>query len=358
MASNYSILSLALLFFTITTTLLPCNAQRNTTTLNIQEIGASFWPPSVNLLEELTGGSTVYTSQSISDCLLEQDISETPSSFVFYENNNAIYNSIGGSLGVNVKFAVASIAATLASVTDITLTTTTVQGTSLNYGQYVRSYDLPLDCLARQNFDQDFIDAILELPPTINNTQSLSSYESYRQFASIYGGFVVTRIVLGARAQFFALAEESRRYTELQFNSRICATITVEGVNIGPCIGFNLDQIRESLTLLMSTSKYLRGGNRTLQAKLSTEGLNASTLLGFIQSASTNPYPVDYNMEPVWELYNGNDMQIRTRLNNLRDYFSLLSNDNNQGSGASTVHYIVSFGTILLIAILTTMSMM
>ena len=72
----------------------------------------------------------------------------------------------------------------------------------------------------------------------------------------------------------------------------------------------------------------------------------------FIASANTNPYPVDYELTPLWELYTGSDSNIKNRLNNIRQYFVLLSQEDSS-SGVSTVHYIFGLMTMLvLIALL------
>ena len=320
-------------------------------------IGKSFWPPSVNLLEDLTTGTQVYTDADITNCLQNDSISESPSSVTFYESNSEFYQSIGGNLGLNAEvIGVASIDATLASISTVNFRETDIQGEQLDYGQYVRSYQLTKSCLTALSFVPEFMNALSQLPLEVNDTTSIDSYVDYQEFASIYGGFILTGIKVGARIQVFATSEESRMYSESQFSSRVCAVISLQSVGVpvklGPCVGFSDTSLTESLTLVMTVKSYPRGGNRTLQAQLSTEGVTPSVLQQFIASANTNPYPVDYQLTPLWELYTGSDSDIRTRLDNIRQYFVLLSRDGSS-SGVNTVHYIFGLmATLVLIALL------
>ena len=320
-------------------------------------IGKSFWPPSVNLFEALTTGTQVYSDTDITNCLLNVSISESPSSVTFYESNSEFYQSIGGNLGLNAEVVgVGSIHGTLASISNINFRETDIQGTQLDYGQFVRSYQLTKSCLVDLSFVSAFMDALSQLPLEVNDTTSIDSFVDYQEFVSIYGGFILTGIKVGARIQVFATAKETRMYSESQFSSRVCAEISLQSVGVpvklGPCVGFSDTNLRESQSLEMVTRSYPRGGNRTLQAQLSTQGVTPTVLEQFIASANTNPYPVDYELTPLWELYTGSDSNIKNRLNNIRQYFVLLSQEDSS-SGASTVHYI--FGlmtTLVLIALL------
>ena len=320
-------------------------------------IGKSFWPPSENLFEALTGGTQVYSDTDITNCLQNVSISESPSSVTFYESNTEFYQSIGGNLGVNVEvIGVGSVHGTLASISTKNFRETDIQGTQLDYGQFVRSYTLTKSCLTRLSFVSDFMNALLQLPLEVNDTTSIDSFVDYQEFVSIYGGFLLTGIKVGARIQVFATSEESRMYSESQFSSRVCAVISLQSAGIpaklGPCIGFSDTNLRESLSLVMSVKSYPRGGNRTLQAKLSTQGVTPTVLEQFIASANTNPYPVDYQLTPLWELYTGSNSNVRNRLDNIRQYFVLLSREGSS-SGVSTVHYIFGLMTALvLIALL------
>ena len=320
-------------------------------------IGKSFWPPTVNLFEDLTAGSQVYSNADITSCLLNDSISESPSSVTFYESNSEFYQSIGGNLGLNADvIGVGSIHGTLASISNINFRETDIQGTQLDYGQFVRSYQLTKSCLVDLSFVSAFMDALSQLPLEVNDTTSIDSFVDYQEFVSIYGGFLLTGIKVGARIQVFATSEESRMYSESQFSSRVCAVISLQSagapVKLGPCVGFSDTSLTESLSLVMTVKSYPRGGNRTLQAQLSTQGVTPTVLEQFIASANTNPYPVDYELTPLWELYTGSDSNIKSRLDNIRQYFVLLSREGSS-SGVSTVHYIFGLMTsLILIALL------
>ena len=259
-------------------------------------------------------------------------------------------------MGLNAEVVgVGSIHGTLASISNINFRETDIQGTQLDYGQFVRSYQLTKSCLTRLSFVSDFMNALLELPLEVNDTSLIDSFVDYEDFVSIYGGFVLTGIKVGARIQVFATSEESRMYSESQFSSRVCAVISLQSVGVpvklGPCVGFSDTSLTESLTLVMTVKSYPRGGNRTLQAQLSTEGVTPSVLQQFIASANTNPYPVDYQLTPLWELYTGSDSDIKSRLDNIRQYFFLLSQDGSS-SGVSTVHHIFGLMTTLVLMVL------
>ena len=327
----------------------------NSVTSNV--IGKSFWPPDENLFQALTTGTQVYSDIDITNCLDNVSISDSESSLAYYENNEDLYHSIGAHLSVDVDdISVGSIDATLASISSLNFRKTKVESTQLDYGQFVRSYKLRKSCLARLSFVPDFINVLSELPLKVNDT-SLDSFADYKKFVSIHGGFILTGIKAGARIQVFATAKESRGYSEQQFSNRVCADISLQSggtpKKLGPCVGFSDSALRASTSLSMIIRFYPRGGNRTLQAKLST-GVNPTLIEQFIQSASTNPYPVDYKLTPLWDLYNGRDSNITKRLDNIRKYFDLLPRmEPDNSSGVSTVHYIFELMTILvLIALL------
>ena len=294
-------------------------AQDTPTAVTLAIIGKSFWPPSINLLELLKTGTPVYNGTDINSCLHIVTVSESPSTLKFYRNNDAFYKSIGVNLDISVNaLSYGSISSTMNHITQ-NFRETTRQGTQLDYGQYVKSFDLNKGCLARLPLDPVFEDELLELPLNVDNNSSLDSFADYKQFVSLYGGFVLTGVTVGARVEVFAIAEESRSYTEKQFNNCVCAQISLASatavpVNIGPCVGFSASDLTSSFNLQMSTRYFVRGGNRSLQAQLSTQGITPSVLTKFIQSASKNPYPVDYKLTPLWDLYTGNDEMISKRL--------------------------------------------
>ena len=265
-------------------------------------------------------------------------------------------------MGLNAEVVgVGSIHGTLASISNINFRETDIQGTQLDYGQFVRSYQLTKSCLTRLSFVSDFMNALSQLPLEVNDTSSIDSYVDYQEFVSIYGGFILTGIKVGARIQVFATARESRMYSESQFSSRVCAAISLQSVGIpvklGPCVGFSDTNLRESQSLEMTIKSYPRGGNRTLQARLSTQGVTPTVLEQFISSANTNPYPVDYQLTPLWGLYTGSDSDIKSRLDNIRQYFVLLSQDGSS-SGVSTVHHILGLMTTLVLMVLVILKVM
>jgi hypothetical protein len=320
--------ALFLLFFSFCPGQAQPNGTVNLAALNIPVIGMSFWPPSVNLLEELIVGATVYSSESITKCLREAQVSESPSRITFYENNNLFYRSIGGQLSLDVGVeSVASIKATLASISDIDFESVDIQGTQLDYGQYVDVYELSSSCLANEPFADNFLAELMRLPK-VNDTESLVSFVDYEEFVSLYGAFIITKITRGARIQVYATAESSLKYNQLQFSSRVCASVNVQAldipINIAPCAGVSASDVTESLMLRISTRSFPRGGNRALQAELSTE-ITQEKLAQFIASAESDPYPVDYVLTPIWKLYTGNDPDIRARMNNLESYFTFIS---------------------------------
>ena len=91
----------------------------------------------------------------------------------------------------------------------------------------------------------------------------------------------------------------------------------------------------------MST-RYYPCGSKYLQTQLSTQGITPYVLTRFIQSASTNPYPVDYTLTPLWHLYNGNNTAIIKRLDNIRLYFALLSKEEETSKSPTYIYYILA----------------
>ena len=307
-------------------------AQDTPTAVTLAIIGKSFWPPSINLLELLKTGTPVYIGTHTNSCLHIVTVSESPSRLIYYKNSNAFYKSIGVNLDINVNaVSYGSISNTIDHLSQ-NFKETARQGTQLDYGQYVKSFDLNKGCLARLPLDPVFENELLKLPLEVENISSLDSFADYKQFVSLYGGFVLTGVKVGARLEVFATAEESQSYSEKQFNNRVCAQISLASftaipVDIGPCIGVSVSELKSSLNLQMSTRYFARGGNRSLQAQLSTQGITPNVLTKFIQSASKNPYPVDYKLTPLWDLYTGNNEMITKRLDNIRLYFNLLSKE-------------------------------
>ena len=322
---------------------------------NVPVIGKLFWPPSINLLEELTGGATAYSQQTINECLSEQSLSESPSDIEYYENNELFYRSIGINLGFDLNLlSVDSIQATLASISDVNFRFVEVEGTQLDYGQYIKNYQLIKSCLADKPFDERFLNELMSLP-ILNDTDSFLSYIDYEQFSKLFGAFVVTRVTVGARVQVFATARQSLQYSQIQFGSRVCAEISVAGdvpVEIGPCVRFTSSQITESESLDIDVRSYVRGGNRTLQAQLSTEGIIPTVLQRFIASAPANPYPVDYQLTPIWDIYIGSDEEITARLRNLRSYFVSISKPSSSGFNTAKCAVNLTVGIGMLIAMI------
>ena len=341
-------------WYVIVLSVISVGAQNSPSAVTMGILGKSFWPPSVNLFELLTTGTRVYSDSVTLTCRHIVPISESPSTLIYYSNNNAFYRSIGASLEVSLDIvSFATISNTVDNLFQ-EFRETAHQSVQLDYGKFVQSYDLSKSCLVSKPLDPTFVTALLQLPQDIDDPSSIDSFADYEQFVTLYGGFVLTGVKVGARLQVFATAETSRNYTRTQFNNRVCVpvslgTLGTVPVNIGPCIGFSYSTLSSSRNLHMSTRYYPRGGNKTLQTQLSTQGITPSVLTKFIQSASTNPYPVDYTLTPLWHLYTGNNATITKRLDNIQLYFTLLSREEEDTSKFPTYVYYILAGVLTVL---------
>ena len=338
-------------WYVIVLSVISVGAQNSPSAVTMGILGKSFWPPSVNLLELLKTGTRVYSDNATLTCLHIVPISESPSTMIYYSNNNAFYRSIGA--GLDVTLDIVTFGAISNTIDNLfqDFRETAHQGMQLDYGKFIRSYDLSKSCLASKSLDPAFVTALLQLPQDIDDTSSIDSFADYEQFVTLYGGFVLTGVKVGARLQVFATAEASRSYTQSQFNNRVCASVSLgtlgtAPVNIGPCIGFSYYSLTSSRNLYMSTKYYPRGGSKYLQTYLSTQGITPSVLRSFIQSASTYPYPVDYTLTPLWHLYTGNNAAITKRLDNIQLYFALLSKEDEDTSKFPTYVYYILAGVL------------
>lgn len=314
------------------------NPTIDTTTI----LGKSFWPPAINLFELLQGGTPVYNDVDIDRCLSIANISESPSTLTYYEENDAFYKSIASDLDVAVQFiSFGSVSNTISHLLQ-DFQETSYQGAQLDYGQYVKSFNLNKACLVQLPLDPVFIQELAKLPLNIQTDSSLDSFDEYRKFVSIYGGFILTEVKVGARLEVFSTAEESQGYTEQQFRNRACAQLSLSRltlpINIGPCVDLSSHELQYSVNLEMTTKYFPRGGDTNLQAELSTQGITPTVLTKFIQSAGENPYPVDYKLTPIWDLYTGYNETISKRLDNLRLYFNLLSVEDEGASDPISKH--------------------
>lgn len=176
-------------------------AQNSPSAVTMGILGKSFWPPSVNLLELLKTGARVYSDNDTLTCLHIVPISESPSTLIYYSNNNALYRSIGAGLDVTLDFvSFGAISNTVDSLFQ-DFRETTHQGVQLDYGKFIWSYDLSKSCLASKPLNPAFVTALLQLPQNIGDTSSLDSFADYEQFVTLYGGFVLTEVKVGARLE-------------------------------------------------------------------------------------------------------------------------------------------------------------
>ena len=315
-------------------------------------LGKSFWPPSINLLELLKAGTQVYNGPDVENCLSTVHVSESPSTLEYYKSNEAFYRSFGANLDIALSvISFGSISGTLGFI-EKNFQETSRQSSQLDYGHYVESFDLNKGCLANALLNPAFESEIQDLPLTID-INSTDAFGDYKRFVGLYGGFIVTGVTTGARLQVFATAEKTFSYSEKQFSTRVCAQISLASVtgipsSVGPCVGFSQTQLESSLSLEMSTRYFVRGGDRTLQTQLSTQGIKTDVLTEFIQSATTNPYPVDYRLTPLWDIYTGDDENITQKLDNLRRYFLFASEEETRLFASDSIHQFTDLSYALL----------
>ena len=271
-------------------------------------VGNTFYLPSINLLETITGGQTIFNMTMLQKCVTKTDIQDDHNLLQWYKDNKVLYQAVADEAGLAGSYGGSF---TLKTSLDSVFSTeswkvTEVKSSSLDYGSYKEVIEINKVCAFNQStLTGDFFNNLKTLPTTIDDPSVADHWEPYKLFLSKYGSHVLSKIHMGARLQHFATTESSSSYNESAFMARLC--LDVEGavpgqkVSVTGCSAFSEAKRQEAEVYNMNLASYIRGGDPNLRAKLQVS-LDPTTIEQFIASAQNITNPIQYGFTPIWEV--------------------------------------------------------
>ena len=298
---------------------------------NAPIVGNTFYLPSINLLETITGGQNIFNSSLLQRCIVNTDIQDDHNLLQWYKDKQVLYRAVADEAGLSGSY---SGSFTLKTSLDSVYSTqswkvTEVKSSSIDYGSYKEVVEINKVCAFNLSMlTANFYNDLRSLPTEIGDPSISDQWEQYKLFTNKYGSHVLSKVHLGARLQHFATTKSSSSYNESAFMARLC--LDVEGATPGQkfsvtgCSAFSKDDRQASEVYNMNLASFIRGGDPNLRAKLQVS-LDPTTIEQFIASAQTYTNPIQYGFTPIWEVINQLDApksDMYYRALNLMAYYS------------------------------------
>ena len=270
------------------------------------DIGRSFYIPKTDMLDGHSGGYEILKS-NLEGCIHEVSDSKLKRVFVFYEDQQSFYHSLGTevSIGGNLRNSF-TMGATISSTSGgISTTDTKIQGATLDIAAYSREVYIDVGCIYGSELAQEVKTRFEQLPTKIDNPEQDNSWIAYHTFLQTFGSHFVQKAYYGSRLSQYIFSKHATTYNSRDFNIKACENF--EGVaNIGKfgvnsCQGFNKSDAKTVDHMEVNAKLILKGGTKETRAALSSERTK-ELIEQFIKEANIGTLPIRYTYIPIWTL--------------------------------------------------------
>ena len=270
------------------------------------DIGRSFYIPNIDMLDGHSGGYEILKS-NVKGCIHEVSDSKLKKDFLFYEDQQSFYRSVGTevSIGGDLRNAF-TMGATISSTSGgISTTDTKIKGATLDIAAYSREVYIDVGCIYGSELAQEVKASFEQLPLTITNPEQDISWIAYNTFLKTFGSHFVQKAYYGSRLSQYIFSKHATTYDSHDFNIKAC--VKFEGLaNIGKfginsCQSFNKSDAETVEHLEINAKLILKGGTKKTRAALSSKRTKELIEL-FIEEANIGTQPIRYTYIPIWTL--------------------------------------------------------
>jgi len=281
------------------------NAQSQITDAN-SRMGYGFFLPKHDMLGQLTGGAKIFNNLDPS-CIVTIPNNKLRRETTFYSNTQSFFSAIATRTGVSAELkGPYTMGATFnAKSNSISSSEYEASGASLKMYSHVNDEVLSANCVNTLDLNPNLKAAFEALPLEVKNPHYRSSWYEYENLLKTYGSHLVSTTYFGALVEQFNFAKSSKKYSQLDIESRVCADFlgpTQYGkLNVSACTGMEFSQIQRSTHLEMSSKFTALGG--TLEARTALLMDRSDTnVVNFLNSA-TIASAIGYRFIGLWSVF-------------------------------------------------------
>lgn len=291
------------------------------------DIGRTFFIPRYDMLDDLSGGSSILKSD-LKGCIHEVSAPKTTERFLFYEDTTYFYNSLSeeSTISGDLK-SFYTMGATLTAVTGgLGTDTSDITGASLDIAAYSRKEYIDISCI----YGGELVDTVKSqferLPIEISDHSSANSWLEYDSFLRTVGSHVVSQAYYGSRINQYVFTKNTTSYKDKDFHIKACEQFEgpteVGLLGIHSCQQFNRSDTQTITHMESNTKLVLRGGTDKTRAALSTVRTR-ELIEKFLTEANISTLPIRYTYIPIWTLLHSLYMHTphMTRVIFLENYY-------------------------------------
>lgn len=296
-------------------------------------LGLGYYLPTTNVLDTLTGGTTIFESfdPSCFETINDTKISENTMSY--YMDTSSFYSSISTATGLSGDISgMFTLGFTLNVATNaLSSGSVDVSGVSIELStttsQLVLSQNCYLGDMSKGSLTEEFVNDVAALPLNPPNPQLLSSWENYQIFLEKYGSHIVTKVLFGSLIRQWSFSNVANSYSESDYRINACVDfedLTEDGkVNVSTCTGISSEDIQAAASRSTSSQiDVLGGSDQTRNALLNTR--TTKLLDSLLNEGRSNPEAIGYEYVSIWELieaYFSSNQSMVARASTLRQYY-------------------------------------
>lgn len=276
-------------------------------------IGEAFDLSNTDFYSTLTQGNTIIDKEQAKECFR---LTEVTNGKAFLETSNtleSVYRSVSKEADLSSEFTYyITLKSSLQSISSsINWRNSQAKTSQVDYSHQVKTLSSEMACI-REHFTESFKKDLETLDVDIQNPAVESSWQNYESFIKQYGSHIMSSIFYGARLQYFTATKSTEEISDEMLAARACAE--VEGIKadnnfkIQGCASYSEEIRQKSQSISMQLKKFIRGGEKELRNQLLiAQALDPNVIKSFIDSADRYPQPIQYSLEPIWDLL-PNDM--------------------------------------------------
>jgi hypothetical protein len=129
-------------------------------------------------------------------------------------------------------------------------------------------------------------------------------YSRYLTFSRNWGTHVLEGLTTGSRLKLFSTSRASNRYSEVDYQAKLCASYSGVDAKANACAGITDNQKSSSSSMDIEIQKHVLGGSEAIRNQLaSSTGIDDPSLVqSFLDSSINSTSPVSYQLsQTVWD---------------------------------------------------------
>ena len=270
------------------------------------DIGRSFYIPDTDMLDGHTGGYKILQS-NMEGCIHEVGDSKIKKNFLFYEDEQSFFNSLGSEVSIGGKLTNAfTMGVTLSATSNgMSASDTSIKGATLDIASYNREVYVDVGCIYGSELAKEVKTQFELLPKTIDKPDQKNSWVAYDSFLKTYGSHLVQKAYFGSRMSQYIFTKHTKEYSSREYKVKACEKL--EGVaNIGKfgissCQGFTKDDTKAVEHMEVNSKLIIKGGTDKTRAALSTKRTK-DLIEKFLNEADKGTLPIRYSYIAIWTL--------------------------------------------------------